>query len=215
MIPQLYVITDTRIAKGRSHEEIARKAVEGGADVIQLRDKHAGSRKVLDAAVTIRSITLDQGVTFIVNDRLDIALACGADGVHLGQDDLPVRVARRIVPPGFIIGASVGTVSEAITAVAEGADYVALSPTFDTGSKGDAGPGRGLGVLKTIRAVVNVPVFAIGGISLSNIDAVLDAGADGVAVISAVAGQADITAAARELKNRIRENSRSFTEKSR
>ncbi len=214
MILDLYVITDPSIAGGLSHEQIALRAVAGGADVIQLRDKQAGGAALLAAARAIRGITSVSGVLFIVNDRLDLALAASADGVHLGRDDLPVREARRITPPGFIIGASVGTLEEAISVVSEGADYIALSPTFDTASKGDAGPGKGLDTLRVIRSAVDVPVIAIGGIGPENVVDVLDTGADGVAVISAVVGEQDITAAAARLKRIIRERKRFLAEKS-
>jgi thiamine-phosphate pyrophosphorylase len=140
-----------------------------------------------------------------VNDRPDVALSCGADGVHLGQGDLACRVARRIVPPDFVIGISVGSVSGACDAERDGADYVALSPVFGTGSKQDAGPGHGLAMLREIRAAVSIPVIAIGGIGQENAGAVIDAGADGIAVISAVAGAPDITGAARRMASIVKE----------
>lgn len=199
----LYVVTDEKIGRGRSHTELAARAVAGGADVIQLRDKNLSGRALFDAALAVREITADAGALFIVNDRLDVALAAGADGVHLGAGDLPIREARRIAPPGFIIGASVGSVATAVRAREEGADYVALSPTFATGSKDDAGPGHGLMMLAEIRAAVALPLVAIGGINAGNVSEVIAAGADGVAVISAVVARDDVTAAARDLRNRI------------
>ncbi|KLK88954.1 thiamine-phosphate synthase [Methanoculleus sediminis] len=199
----LYVVTDETIGRGRSHADLARLAVAGGADVIQLRDKRLPGRELFAAAVVIREITRDAGALLIVNDRLDVALAAGADGVHLGASDLPVREARRIAPPGFVIGASVGSVAAAVRAAAEGADYVALSPTFSTGSKDDAGPGHGLAALSEIRSAVSLPLVAIGGITAGNVSDVIAAGADGVAVISAVVGEDDVTAAARNLRARI------------
>ena len=208
----LYVITDEAIAGGLPHAEIARRAIAGGADVIQLRDKVRGCPELNRIGRTLREITRKTGTLFIVNDRLDVALACGADGVHLGQDDLRAGVARQIAPPGFIIGVSVGTVDEAVIAEQEGADYLALSPVFSTASKNNAGTGRGLGVLREIRRNVSVPVIAIGGINRDNVREVIAAGADGVAVISVVVGSPDITAAARELKELVsdsRENTRS------
>jgi thiamine-phosphate pyrophosphorylase len=201
----LYVITDETIAGGLSHTAIARRAIAGGADVIQLRDKTCCPAEFRRAAREIRTITRKNGTLFIINDRLDIALACDADGVHLGQDDQRVSTARQIAPPGFIIGASVGTVAEAREAEREGADYLALSPTFSTTSKDNAGPGLGLGRLREIRCAVSLPLVAIGGINRENVRDVLKAGADGVAVISAVVGSPDITAAARELKDLVRE----------
>ncbi|PKL70049.1 MAG: thiamine phosphate synthase [Methanomicrobiales archaeon HGW-Methanomicrobiales-1] len=199
----LYVITDEIIGKGRTHAEIARLAIAGGADAIQLRDKSCAGSKLERIGRDIREITRRSSTLFIVNDCLDVALACEADGVHLGQGDLGTAVARQHAPSGFIIGVSVSTVEEACRAVEEGADYVALSPTFSTGSKPDAGPGHGLAMLRAIRQTVAVPVIAIGGINRENIPAVIAAGADGVAVISAVAGAPDITAAARDLKNLV------------
>lgn len=199
----LYVITDEAIAGGLTHAEIARRAIAGGADVIQLRDKACGCRELYRIGRALRTITMKTGTLFIVNDRLDVALACGADGVHLGQDDIRVGVARQIAPPGFIIGVSVGTVDEAVIAEQEGADYLALSPVFSTASKNNAGTGRGLGVLQEIRRNVSVPVIAIGGINRDNVRDVIAAGADGVAVISVVVGSPDITAAVRELRKLV------------
>ena len=140
----LYVITDESAGAGLSHAEIAKRAIRGGADVIQVRDKTCGPRELLRIGRVIREITGKTGTLFMVNDRLDVAIACGADGVHLGQDDLCADVARQLTPPGFIIGVSVGTLEEAVRAERDGADYVALSPVFPTASKNDAGPGHGL-----------------------------------------------------------------------
>jgi len=202
---ELYIITDENIGFGKTHGEIAQQAIAGGADAIQLRDKSCSSRELIRIGRTVREITSRNSSLFIVNDRLDVALACGADGVHLGQGDMRTDVARQIAPPGFIIGVSVSNVEEAIRAELDGADYVALSPTFSTVSKLDAGPGLGLEMLREIRRNVSVQVIAIGGINRDNICEVIAAGAAGVAVISAVAGAVDITAAARDLKNIIRQ----------
>lgn len=203
MAYDLYVITDEQIGHGLSHAELARRAVAGGADTIQLRDKRLSGRDLLIVASAIREVTRDAGALFVVNDRLDVALAAGADGVHLGESDLPIEHARRIAPPGFIIGASVGSVATAVRAGAAGADYVALSPTFSTASKDDAGPGHGLAMLSAIRSAVSLPLVAIGGITPGNVADVIAAGADGIAVISAVVGEDDVTAAARDLRIRI------------
>jgi thiamine-phosphate pyrophosphorylase len=186
-----------------SHAEIAQRVIAGGADVIQLRDKVCSCRELIRIGRTLREITKKSGTLFIINDRLDVALACGADGVHLGQDDICAVVARQLAPPGFIIGISVGTVEEAVRAEQDGADYIALSPVFPTASKNNAGPGHGLDVLQKIRQKVSLPVIAIGGINQDNVREVIVAGADGVAVISGVVGSPDITCAARELKNLI------------
>ncbi len=202
---ELYIITDENIGREKIHAEIAKLAIAGGADVIQIRDKSCSSRDLIRIGRTVREITRRSSTLLIINDRLDVAVACGADGVHLGQGDMRTDVARQIAPPGFIIGVSVSTVYEAIQAEREGADYVALSPTFSTESKPDAGPGHGLEMLRVIRQNVSVPVIAIGGIHRGNVREVIAAGAAGVAVISAVVGADDITAAARDLKNLIRQ----------
>lgn len=202
---ELYVITDPVLGRGRSHEEIARLAVEGGADAVQLRDKNRSVQELTAAARRVRKVTHEWNALFLVNDRLDLALACGADGVHLGQSDLPIKKARTLSPRDFIIGASVSCAAEAIRAVQEGASYVAVSPVFQTLTKRDAGAACGVAEITQVRRVVEIPVIAIGGIGLSNVREVLEAGADGVAVISAVVAQPDITRAAREMKKQISE----------
>lgn len=199
----LYVITDEALSHGLTHVEIARRAIAGGADVIQLRDKRMGGRELLNSAVQIRALTKKAGVLFIVNDRLDIALSCGADGVHLGQDDMPARLARPLCPPGFIIGVSAGTLEEAAQAVRDGADYIGLGPICYTGSKKDAGPVCGFDLITQVKRNVSLPVVAIGGIGPDNVQDAIAAGADGLAVISAVVSQDDIALAAKRLKSLI------------
>jgi thiamine-phosphate pyrophosphorylase len=209
MAYDLYVITDEALSHGLTHTRIAELAVEGGADVIQLREKRLSDRDLYLTAVGISELTKKAGALFIVNDRPDIALAAGADGVHLGQDDLPLPAVRAIAPRPFIIGISVETVREAVLAEEQGADYVAVGPVFPTGSKDDAGPALGTGRVREIRAAVSVPVIAIGGISAQNAGDVIAAGADGLSVISAVVSQDDVTGAARNLRRIIREGKES------
>lgn len=206
-ITGLYVVTDESLSRGKTHVEIAREAIQGGADIIQLRDKNMDSGKLLSVAKEIMKIeeVVSHKVLFFVNDRLDIALAAKAHGVHLGQSDIPAMDARRIVPTGFLIGVSVGSVDEAKKAVLDGADYVAISPIFDTTSKNDAGFGHGLETAKAICEAVSVPIVAIGGINRDNISDIIDAGVDSVAVISAVVSQKDISASATELSLIIKE----------
>jgi len=196
----LYVITDETLSKGLSHAQIAERAVEGGADIIQLRDKKRCPRALLEVALEIREITEKAGVAFFVNDSVEVALASGADGVHLGQSDLPLRAARKLSHADFIIGVSAGCVEEAVQAAREGADYVALGPIFPTSSKSDAGPLCGLEMLKQTRKAVSIPLVAIGGIGLNNVADVIEAGADGVATISAIVGQDDVAKAAKDMK---------------
>jgi thiamine-phosphate pyrophosphorylase len=196
----LYVVTDEGLSRGLTHTQIARQALAGGADAIQLRDKGLAGRRLMEHARAIRRLTHKAGKLFIVNDRLDVALASGADGVHLGQEDMGLADARSISPKGFLIGVTVHDVREARAAEKGGADYLGLSPIFATGSKGDAGSACGLETLRKVKRAVSVPVVAIGGITFANARDVLEAGADGLAVISAVVSQPDVEAAARALK---------------
>jgi thiamine-phosphate pyrophosphorylase len=199
----LYVVTDRFIGRKMTHADMAAIAAEGGADVIQLRDKNMPAAELTAEAVNIRKITEDSGSLFIVNDRIDIALASGADGVHLGQSDIPAEYARRIVPDDFIIGISVSTPDEALKARNSGADYVSPGPVFSTATKSDAGDALGLDAVFAISAAVDIPVVPIGGISGINAASVIGAGADGVAVISAVFGREDAASATAELKEII------------
>jgi thiamine-phosphate pyrophosphorylase len=198
---RLYIITDERLGRGRSHLEIADAAIRGGADVIQLRDKAASSRRLYDIALQLRRLTREAGVPLIVNDRLDIALAADADGVHIGREDLPASAVRRILGPGKILGVSAETVEEAVAAEREGADYLGVGPVFEArGTKPDAGEPLGLDLIARIRRGCRLPIVAIGGIHAENARSVRDAGATAAAVISAVASAEDITQAARLLK---------------
>ncbi len=201
----LYVVTDEGLSRGKTHAEIAEEAVRGGAGVIQLREKSKESREIFSAACKMAEICKGKAV-FIVNDRLDIALASGADGVHLGQSDIPLTEARRVVGKSFIIGVSVGSLAEADEAVENGADYIAVSPVFDTGSKMDAGKGHGLSLVREIRAKhPTIPLIGIGGLNKTNVADAVHAGLDGIAVISAVVSQRDIAESASELLSLIKE----------
>ena len=184
---RLYVITDEKVSRGRSHLQVAEAAIAGGADVLQLRDKEASGAKLFRIAQQLRKLTRDAKVPFIVNDRLDIALAAGADGVHVGQDDLPASVVRGILGPGKILGVSVDTVEEAVLAGEAGADYLGVGPVFEArGTKADAGRPVGVGRIARIRLHSSLPIVAIGGIDAENARKVLEAGADAAAVISAI-----------------------------
>ena len=197
---ELYVITDESLSKGLSHVEIAKRAIAGGADAIQLRDKTLSGKDLIQAAKELRVVTKNAGVAFIVNDRLDIALLCDADGVHLGQDDIPAKLVRAVAPEGFMLGVSARNVEEAVLAERDGADYIGLGPICDTTSKDDAGDGCGFDVIGEVKSRVSIPVIAIGGLGPLNAEKAIRAGADGLAVISAVVSQDDIAKAASILK---------------
>lgn len=201
---RLHVLTDRKLAGGKSHLEIARAAIAGGASVIQLREKHDSGRAICEAARDIGDLCGEKQVPFIMNDRLDICLAVGADGVHLGQDDLPAAAARELLGPRKILGISATTLEEALQAERDGADYIGFGPVYEARStKPDTIEPLGLNLLAQVRRECAVPVVAIGGINVDNVDAVLQAGAHGVAVISAICAADDITKATRQLKSKI------------
>ena len=197
---ELYAITDRKMLGDVSEVEAARLCFEGGADVVQLRMKDTDGGEMLEKAKAIQEIAQQYCKFFIVNDRLDIAVLAGADGVHLGQTDIPVQEARRLVGDEMIIGVSASTVEEAVKAVDDGADYIGVGSIFNTSTKPDADQGIGLDTLMDICQAVDVPVVAIGGINKGNIRDVIRAGADGAAVVSAIMAKPDIKAAAHELK---------------
>ena len=198
---RLYVITDEKASRGRSHLQVAEAAILGGADVLQLRDKEASGARLYRVAMRLRKLTRDARIPFIVNDRLDVALAADADGVHVGQADLPASVAREIIGPGRILGVSVDTVEEAILAEKDGADYLGVGPVFEArGTKPDAGEPLGVDGVARIRRHCRLPIVAIGGIDAGNARKVRAAGADAAAVISAIVAADDIANAARQLK---------------
>jgi thiamine-phosphate pyrophosphorylase len=198
---RLYVITDGKASRGRSHLQVAEAAILGGADVLQMRDKEASSGRLYRVALQLRKLTRDAKIPFIVNDRLDIALAADADGVHVGQSDLPASVVRELMGPARILGVSVDTVEEAILAEKGGADYLGVGPVFEArGTKPDAGEPVGVDRIALIRLHSRLPIVAIGGIDAGNARKVREAGADAAAVISAIASADDIALAARRLK---------------
>lgn len=195
----LYVVTDETLSPGRGHVEIARAALEGGADVIQLRDKNQDTGYLLPLAREIAALCRAHDALFIVNDRLDLALAAGADGVHLGQTDLPIPDARLILGPDKLIGISVENTEQVLAAEAEGADYFGVGPIYGSATKLDAGDAVGLEQILRFRAVSDLPIVAIGGITLARIPEVIRSGADAIAVIGAVVAADDMAAASRTL----------------
>ncbi|NIM58011.1 MAG: thiamine phosphate synthase [Candidatus Aminicenantes bacterium] len=185
-IGKLHVLTDTILQSRFSHQDIARLAIAGGADTIQFRQKTGSTREMIEIARQLRQMCVAAEVTFIVNDRVDVAIAAEADGVHLGQDDFPIPLGRELLGKDLIIGGSAGTLEEAHKCLAEGADYIGFGPVYHTTSKLDAGPVSGVDLLTQAVESIPLPIVAIGGINAENAPEVMQAGAHGIAVISAV-----------------------------
>ena len=198
----LYAIMDAKTLERRSPVEIARQVIRGGAKTIQLRGKIRSKKELLPIAQQLKSLCAEHEVLFIVNDYLDIALAAEADGLHLGQSDLPVKEARKLLSIDKILGCSTRTVDQAITAQADGADYIAVGSMYPTQSK-ETAVVVGLERLQQIRQAVTLPLVAIGGLNKDNAAEVIAAGADSVAVISAILKAGSPEEAAREIVNRL------------
>ena len=199
----LYLVTDRTLSLGRSTVEVVRAAIRGGVSCVQLREKGCSTREFMDEARLLKALLAGTGVPLFINDRLDVALAVGADGVHLGQNDLPIADARRLVGNRMIIGISAESVADAVRAEAEGADYIGASPVFTTPTKTDTASPLGLDGLRAIRRAVQLPLVAIGGINADNAPQVLRAGADGLAVVSAIVSAPCPRTAAAGLRQRI------------
>jgi len=198
------VVTDRNLAGSRSEEEVVNLALRGGVRVFQYREKERSTRYQVELGARLCQLVHQYQGIFMVNDRVDIARSIQADGVHLGQEDLPITMARSILGPDKIIGVSVSNVQQAIQAEAEGADYVGASALFSTATKAEA-LAMGLPGLKQIRQAIGIPILAIGGIGVENASAVTQAGADGLAVVSAIVSAEDITQAAANLLRIIRD----------
>lgn len=201
----LYLVTDRGLSQGRSTVNVVRAAVRGGVTCVQLREKHCSAREFIAEARAIKALldSLETRIPLIINDRIDLALAVGADGVHLGQSDMPLADARRLAGQSMIIGVSAESVEDAVRAEAEGADYLGVSPVFATPTKTDAAPPLGVDGMRSIRAAVRLPLVGIGGIHAGNAAAVIRAGANGVAVVSAIVSAACPKSAATDLKHQI------------
>jgi thiamine-phosphate pyrophosphorylase len=198
-IGRLHVLTDTQLQKRFSHIDLTEMAIRGGADAIQFRQKHGSTREMIETACHMKELCSRAGIKLIINDRVDIAIASNADGVHLGQDDFPVPLARRLLGDDRIIGGSAGNIEEAMKCVNEGVDYIGFGPVYPTLSKDDAGPAKGIDLMKQLINRVSCPVIAIGGVNSGNVQEIIGAGAYGIAVISAVCCMEDPVTAAREL----------------
>jgi thiamine-phosphate pyrophosphorylase len=201
---RLCFIADTEALAGMDVLEVIGQAVAGGATIIQLRTQKRQTRRFLQIGMEASQFLRPPKVPLIINDRVDMALACEADGVHLGQEDMPLPCARKILGEKKLIGITASTPAEAMAAENEGADYVGVGPIFTTSSKEDLPPLLGLDGLREIRAKIKLPILAIGGINVANVGQVMAAGADGVAVISAIASAPNPRQAATELIEAIR-----------
>ena len=213
----LYLVTDRRLSLGRSTVEVVAAAVSGGVTCVQLREKHCSTREFLEEARRVRELLVGTGVPLIINDRLDVALAVAADGVHLGQNDMHLSDARRLVGERPVIRGSAESVAAPLRPDAESADYIGVSPVFTTPTKMDTAPPLGLEGLREIRRAVSLPLVAIGSIRHDNAAEVLRAGADGLAVVSAIVSAPCPRTAAAALRQQIaftREEERSCTKKS-
>jgi thiamine-phosphate pyrophosphorylase len=196
----LHVLTDREWSRGRDTLTVASAALDGGATVIQLRDKKATTRTLVEEGLALRALTRERGALLIINDRIDVALAIEADGAHVGQDDMPVALARKLLGPDRLLGISAGNLQEAHVAVASGADYLGVGPIYTTNTKADAGEPIGLSLLTELASRYSTPLIAIGGIKTDNTAAALQAGATGIAVITAVVNAQDIVAATCQLR---------------
>jgi len=199
----LYFVADVSASGGRDLAALAEAAAEGGVTAVQLRAKELGTRDFLNLALRLIERLAERRVPLLINDRVDVALACGAAGVHLGQEDLPVADARRLLGKGRVIGLSVNTLPEALAAEASGADYIGLGPIFATATKVTALPVLGVEGVAAVRAKVKLPIVAIGGVNEENARRLIEAGADGVAVVSALMNAPDPAAAARRLRQAL------------
>lgn len=203
----LYVITGEQFHTNRNYLEVMEEAIVGGADIIQLREKNKTKNELLQMAKDLRELTAKYNVLFIVNDHVDIALAVDADGIHLGQDDLPLEEARKMMGPDKIIGISTHALEEALEAEKNGADYIGVGPIYETKSKVDVVDPVGLQYIREVVAHTSIPFVAIGGIKLHNIDDVLAAGAKRICIISAIVGVEDVKGTAQSFSQKMKASS--------
>jgi thiamine-phosphate pyrophosphorylase len=200
----VYLVTDRDLARGRTTLEIVAAAIRGGVSCIQLREKTCSTREFIDEALAIRSLLARHEIPLIINDRVDVALAVKADGIHLGQKDMPCSMARQLIPESMIVGISVESLDDAVAAQKDGADYLGVSPIYPTPTKTDTAQALGLEGLRSIRSEVDLPLVGIGGLNADNAAAVIYNGADGVAVVSAIVAADDPEAATRDLIEIVR-----------
>lgn len=201
----LYLVTDRGLARGRATLDIVTAAVNGGATVVQLREKECSTLEFIEQALSIKAFLKTRNIPLIINDRVDVAQAVKADGVHLGQTDMPLEMAKGILGDSMTIGISAECLEDAIKAEKGGADYLGISPIYATPTKTDTAPALGLAGLREIRQAVSLPLVGIGGLNKENATDVIRNGADGVAVVSAIVAADDPEGAARGLRQVINE----------
>lgn len=194
----LYLVTDRDVLKGKNLIDSIEKSIKGGVTIVQLREKNVGSLEFYKLALKVKEVTDRYCVPLIINDRIDIALAVDAAGVHIGQSDIPAEVARKIIGDKKILGVSTATLEEAVLAEKQGADYLGIGAVFQTDTKKDA-RNVSIHLLREIKNAINIPVVAIGGINEKNIHQLKDTGIDGVAIVSAILGKDHEECASREL----------------
>ena len=199
----LYFITNNKLTKRTVFEDV-KSAIKAGVKIIQYREKEKSTREMIEEAAKIKELCKNKAI-FLINERVDIALAVKADGIHLGQDDIPYEIARSLLGKK-IIGLTVHNVEEAIQAKKLGADYISLSPIFETKTKFDAGPAVEMKIIEDIKKSVNIPVVAIGGINLGNIDEVVKTGVTSIAAISAIVTKDDVEGECRKFINKLKNN---------
>ena len=197
---RLYLVTDQQALRGRTLTDVVLAAVQGGVTCVQLREKQASTREFVALACALNELLTPLGVPLVINDRIDVALASHAQGVHLGQSDMSVEQARQLLPPEVFIGLSVETIEDVARAASQPVDYLGVSPIHSTPTKTDTAPPWGLGGLRQVRAMTDLPLVAIGGIHLANAAQVLQAGANGLAVVSALCSADDPDAAAKSFR---------------
>ncbi len=198
-----YLATDSVHSRKGTLDDVE-KALEAGCTIVQYREKEKNTKEMIEEALQIKNLCGERAV-FLVNDRIDVALAVDADGVHIGQDDMPFETSRKILGNSKIIGLTVHNIDEAVEAESMGADYIGLSPVFETGTKKDAGRACGTGMIKQVRKHVSLPIVAIGGITKDNVVEVIKAGADAAVAISSVVCAADVYEEVRDFREIIKE----------
>ena len=201
----LYLVTDRSLARGRSTVEIVKRALQGGVTCVQLREKSCSSLEFIEQALALKDVLKSTGIPLIINDRVDVALAVEADGVHLGQTDMPLAMAKKILGDTMVIGISAESLEDAVEAERNGADYLGVSPIFATPTKTDTAAPLGLEGLRAIRNSVRLPLVGIGGLNRDNSAEAIRNGADGIAVVSAIVAADDPATAAGDLMQVIRE----------